>query len=224
MQFVSDILDDVEARFCVDRNRIYGAGFSNGGGMTGLLACNGTKVGGRFAALAGVAGAYYRDESLKKENLFGEGCVRESRDGGEGLAVIPYLEIHGDADKVVGYAGENGTFPIPDWMRKMAELNGCDFDTSSASGSGLKDLDSNFTQVLNGGNVTRVSYTCQHLQDVVVHLKVKGLGHGWPSTTYFGGILDEYRNGPTTWNASEVIGEWFGRWSLRSSWVPDHTS
>ncbi|KAF7192568.1 Feruloyl esterase B [Pseudocercospora fuligena] len=213
VQFVSDVLDDLESRLCVDTNRIYGAGFSNGGGITGLLACNGT-VGGRFAALAGVAAAYYLDESLT-EPLFGTGCGKDREN-----VTIPYLEIHGDVDKIIAYDGDNlpspNTFPIPEFLGKIAKLNGCGTDVKSVGG--LTGAESNQTQILNGGNVTRHAWTCDDLEDVVVHYKVKGLGHGWPSTTYFGGILDEYRNGPTTWNASAVIGDWFGRWSLKSSW------
>lgn len=50
----------------------------------------------------------------------------------------------------------------------------------------------------------------------MVHYKVEGLGHGWPSTVAVGGSLDEYRLGPTNWDASSVIGEWFGKWSRGS--------
>jgi polyhydroxybutyrate depolymerase len=36
--FVSNILDDLQKNYCVDAHRIYATGFSNGGGMTTLLA------------------------------------------------------------------------------------------------------------------------------------------------------------------------------------------
>ncbi|EME88951.1 uncharacterized protein MYCFIDRAFT_120730, partial [Pseudocercospora fijiensis CIRAD86] len=157
VQFVSDVLDDLESKLCVDTNRIYATGLSNGGSMTGLLFCNGT-VGGRFAALAGVAPAYYSDDKLT-EPLYGAGCGKD-RDG----LIIPYMEIHGDVDKVVAYGGDNSpqanTLPVPVYLAKIAELNGCEDDAKG---------------ILNGGNVTRYAWTCNDLEDVVVHYKVKGL-------------------------------------------------
>ncbi|KAK4629608.1 Feruloyl esterase B [Fulvia fulva] len=153
IQFVSDVLDDLESKLCIDKNRIYAAGLSNGGGMTGLLACNGT-VGGRFAALAGVAAAYYPDKSLP-EHLFGEKCGLDRDEGSQ----IPYLEIHGTEDQVVRYNGSNtpdpDTYNIPTFLSKIAKLNGCAADAEQKSG--LNRLETNSTQTLNGGNVTKHS-------------------------------------------------------------------
>ncbi|KAI1868790.1 hypothetical protein JX265_006769 [Neoarthrinium moseri] len=219
IQFVSDVLDDLQSKLCIDTNRIYGSGFSNGGSLTALLSCNGT-VGGRFAALAAVGGAYYPDDEMT-EPLFGAGCG-----SGRENVTIPYLEIHGEEDKVVAYDGNNGDspamYPIPVYLEKLGSLNGC--NTSAPDHAGLTGLSTNSTQILNGGNITKYSWTCNGLEDVMVHYKVKGLGHGWPSTVYYGGILDEYRLGPTTWNASAVIGEWFGKWSLKSAWGTENAT
>ncbi|KAK4498795.1 hypothetical protein PRZ48_009305 [Zasmidium cellare] len=211
IQFTSDLLDHLTSTYCIDTSRVYAAGFSNGGGLTGLLACNST-VGSRFAALAGVAAAHYPDEQLS-EPLFGEGCV--------GGGKVPYLEIHGTNDKIIDYQGHNGdqpaSIPLPEWMGKMARLNNC---TPTAAGTGgLIGFETNSTQVLNGGNVTRYSWSCDGREDVVVHYKVEGLGHGWPGTVAVGGILDEYRGGPTSWNATEVVRGWFGRWTRGSGFV-----
>jgi polyhydroxybutyrate depolymerase len=54
--FVNAVLDDVEKRFSVDRRRLFATGFSVGGSMTWNIAC---KMGGRFAAYAPVAGAFW---------------------------------------------------------------------------------------------------------------------------------------------------------------------
>src|SRR5689334_11326324 len=51
--FVSNVLDDVQQKVCVDARRIYATGFSNGGGMVNLLAC---RLSGRIAAFAPIAG------------------------------------------------------------------------------------------------------------------------------------------------------------------------
>lgn len=211
VQFVNDVLDDVEAKFCVDTNRVYAAGFSNGGGLTGLLACNET-VGSRFAAFAGVAASYYLDEQLT-EPLFGKGCGLGRAEG----RITPYLEVHGEEDAVVPYDGNNTWFTPPAFLDQLAQLNGCGSGVGSSE-YGLANLESNFSQVLDGGNVTKYSWTCENHADLLVHYRVASLGHGWPSTVTFGGILDEFRGGPGNWNATNVITEWFSRWSLQSSW------
>jgi poly(3-hydroxybutyrate) depolymerase len=218
LQFVADLLDALEAQFCVDRARVYATGFSNGASLTGLLACNDT-VGGRFAALGAVGGAYYADGVLP-EPRYGAGCTAAPG------RVVPYLEIHGTEDRIVRYDGKNepvgaDTVPIPVWLEKVAELNGCVAagpESAATLVPGLRGLDDVGGAALEHGTVQRLSWGCRNLTDLIVHYKVAGLGHGWPSTVYFGGILDEYRGGPTTWNASAVFAEWFGKWSLASSW------
>lgn len=51
---ISHFLD----RYCLDSSRIYAAGKSNGGGLTGLLACD-KKLSTQIAAFAPVSGAFY---------------------------------------------------------------------------------------------------------------------------------------------------------------------
>ena len=53
--FVSDLLNHLQAILCIDLRRIYATGFSNGGGMTDVLACT---LAGRLAAFAAVSGSY----------------------------------------------------------------------------------------------------------------------------------------------------------------------
>jgi polyhydroxybutyrate depolymerase len=50
--FVDAVLDDLSARFAVDRRRVYAAGFSNGGGLVFRL---GAELSTRIAAIAPVA-------------------------------------------------------------------------------------------------------------------------------------------------------------------------
>jgi polyhydroxybutyrate depolymerase len=86
-------------------DRIYATGFSNGGGMTILLAC---RLASRIAAFASVSGAY---------PPFPGGC-HPSRP-------VPILEIHGTADKIVPYNGTSLLPTIPDWLAGWAVLDGC---------------------------------------------------------------------------------------------------
>jgi polyhydroxybutyrate depolymerase len=52
--FTSDLLNKLQQDLCIDNQRIYATGFSNGGGMVNLLAC---KLSKRIAAFAPVSGA-----------------------------------------------------------------------------------------------------------------------------------------------------------------------
>ncbi|HUY79564.1 MAG TPA: PHB depolymerase family esterase [Ktedonobacterales bacterium] len=105
--FVSDVLNQLQASLCVDATRIYATGFSNGGGMTSVLAC---RLAGRIAAFASVSGSYFP--------LTG-GC-HPSR-------AASILEFHGTSDTVVPYLGrprhqEQGALA---WTQAWASRDGC---------------------------------------------------------------------------------------------------
>jgi polyhydroxybutyrate depolymerase len=85
LAFTAAILTHIQSQVCVNRRRIYATGFSNGGGMTQVLACRMTAP---FAAFAMVSAGIHP--------VVG-GC-HPSR-------AIPLLEIHGTADRVVPYNG-----------------------------------------------------------------------------------------------------------------------
>jgi len=105
--FVSDLLTQVQAQVCVDPDRIFAAGFSNGGGLTSVLAC---ELAGRIAAFASVSGSYFAPQG---------GCHP-----GRPVAV---LEFHGTADRIVPYdgrprIGEQGAWQ---WATAWAVRDGC---------------------------------------------------------------------------------------------------
>jgi polyhydroxybutyrate depolymerase len=84
LQFVEQLLDRVEAMTCVDANRIYATGVSNGGGMAARLGC---ELSSRLAAIAPVAGGYGTLDACRPRRP------------------LSVLEIHGTADRVVPYGG-----------------------------------------------------------------------------------------------------------------------
>ncbi len=107
--FVGDLLDKLQGQFCIDPRRIYATGFSNGGGMTNLLACT---MATRIAAIAPVAGAFPPDP-------YPGGC-RPDRP-------VPVLELHGTEDLIVPYDGRAGTHDpsILEWLAEWAARDGC---------------------------------------------------------------------------------------------------
>ena len=105
--FVSDLLNHLQSILCIDPLRIYATGFSNGGGMTNVLACT---LAGRLAAFAPVSGSY---------PPYPGGC--------HPVRPVPLLEFHGTADPIVPYNGSmrKQLPPILAWLQGWATRDGC---------------------------------------------------------------------------------------------------
>jgi polyhydroxybutyrate depolymerase len=100
---ITALIDTVVATGTVDERRIQVVGISNGGFMAHRLGC---RLGNRLAAIVSIAGAAPLDAS--------EPCVLAPP-----LAV---LEIHGDADEKVPYAGGH-LFGRPEMPRHRSVLD-----------------------------------------------------------------------------------------------------
>lgn len=98
INFLLDIIDEMERRYAIDKNRVYLSGFSMGGMMTYYAA---TKIADRIAAFAPVSGY-----------AIGGPNTASSRP-------IPLLHVHGTSDDVCSYSGVQGS--IDAWVRR----NGC---------------------------------------------------------------------------------------------------
>lgn len=96
-QFVGELLDQVESDLCVDLDRVFSTGMSNGGFMSSHLAC---VMAARIAAVATVTGITGNND-----------C--------DPIAV-PVVHFHGTADGIVRYDN------IPDRVSGWAAANGCD--------------------------------------------------------------------------------------------------
>ncbi len=105
--FVSDLISALQNQLCVNANKIYATGISNGGGMTNLLACT---MAARIAAFAPVAGAFYPIPG---------GC--------NPARPVPIMEFHGTSDPLVYYNGRPLVQlpPIPTWLQEWATRDGC---------------------------------------------------------------------------------------------------
>lgn len=84
---IDTIVADITATYPVDPDRIYLAGFSNGGGFVTVLAMNNPEA---YAGVATVSGA-----------------IRVDLDALANGAPIDYLNIHGTWDDVVPYNGQD---------------------------------------------------------------------------------------------------------------------
>lgn len=150
VQFISDLIDELEKSYNIDPSRIYANGLSNGGGMSYLLAC---QLADRIAAIGSVAGAY----------TFPLDQCSPSR-------AVPLIAFHGTADPIVPYPGGPSRsfdipFPVvPDWMQGWAARNQC---TEAENTS-------------QEGEVGLVTYSnCSQNADVLFYT-ILGGGHSWP--------------------------------------------
>jgi polyhydroxybutyrate depolymerase len=105
--FVGSLLSTLQRSLCVDPQRIYATGFSNGGGITAILAC---EFSGRIAAFAPVAGDYYPQPG---------GCHPNRP--------VSLLEVHGVADTVNPYDGSAELrYPaVGAWLADWAQRDSC---------------------------------------------------------------------------------------------------
>jgi polyhydroxybutyrate depolymerase len=119
--FTRSLLDAVEGAACVDANRVYATGVSNGGGMAARVGCD---VADRFAAIAPVAGGY---GSLPP--------CRPSRP-------LPVLEIHGTGDHVVPYEGKDpdGSGNVLDYLAMWRSHDRCTGRAARKSSEGVERM------------------------------------------------------------------------------------
>jgi polyhydroxybutyrate depolymerase len=126
--FIAHLLDEAVARRRADPERIYLAGYSNGGFFAHRLACD---LPGRIAGIISVAGAGLFDSARCK--------------AGPPVAVV---EVHGDRDDIVPYGGETLGKPLPKrgklpsapaTVAAWAKHNGCRGETGSGGEADLEE-------------------------------------------------------------------------------------
>lgn len=167
--FVTALFANLQTNYCIDNKRIWGTGFSNGGGFIGVMACN-SSISTTFSAFAAHSGALYTNTSgtactagvpdtVLTNNIVESVCA-------PGVATLPFMEIHGDNDGVISYFGgprQNQCLPsLPHYVQDWAARDG-----------------------LPSANVTTVPTTNVTLSQwgsgVVSHYRITGWGHVWSS-------------------------------------------
>jgi poly(3-hydroxybutyrate) depolymerase len=200
LDFTNDLLNHMEDKLCIDTRRVYSAGKSNGGGFTGVIACNNT-VGSRFAAFAAVSGAWYNTDDID-----GVGpCAPAEREEG-----YPFLEFHGTTDTTAPIDGNTKSdpkLPVINILQGWASRNGCGDQAKWARNETV------FTKPL----VKHASWDCDGKVGIVQHYREGENGHCWPSTV---GNSDYVKNaaqcplGKYVFNATEYIFDFFGGYQL----------
>jgi polyhydroxybutyrate depolymerase len=162
--FLVRVLDQLQAEYPIDPDRVFVAGVSNGAMMAYRFAC---EQAGRVTAVGSVAGAVTVDS------------CQPSRP-------VSIMEIHGTEDPLVPYTGGQPSAPeaagappytaTADMARRWAEMNGCP-PPAPPTAAGPVTTDS-WTGCRNGSAVTLVT--------------VQGGGHVWfvPGLGPANGALD----------------------------------
>lgn len=151
--FISDLLDHLESTLCIDPDRVYAAGISNGSAFAQRLAC---LLPDRIAGVAAVAAFVYPVV-----------C--------DGKAPVLIVAFHGTADACVPYEGGvttcgRGNLPVPaveTSAENWARHNGCD----------PVPADSQVTE-----HVRSIAYSDCDDNTAVVLYAVEGGGHTWPGS------------------------------------------
>lgn len=151
--FVGALLDDLQARECVDTTRVYAAGISNGAGFVSLLSC---RMADRIAAFAAVSAAIYPADN--------PACPS--------VPAVPVVEFHGTADPVIPYDGgtSHGAAlePVTQWLTEQAQRGAC-----AASP----------TRTPIGADVIEEQWCGCHGRGALTHYTIDGGGHTWPGAT-----------------------------------------
>lgn len=170
IDFADALLDHIEKTMCVDRNREFAAGMSNGAGLSAALIC-GLK--GRLAAVAPVSGVNLTFPCPDAEPT-------------------TIIAFHGTGDKIVPYhggapfGGQQGK--IPAWMRpKQGKINlpGVEWVTAAWA----RNFKCRPAQDGIGGQEVRLRRYAGCKKGAIVELHtVREGGHTWPGSIQVKGL------------------------------------
>lgn len=203
--FLRGVITRVESTLCVDQNRLFVTGYSNGAVMASVLAC---VDAGRVAAIAPVSGIANP-----------AGC-KPSRP-------VPVVAFHGTADPLLPYTGglsaEAYKLPLPAGAKgNISRLLGSNVPQSTkgpsipkttAAWAARDGCAATSTTRAFAKNVALISYACPNGATVSLY-RIRGGGHTWP-----GSVLDSKTDtlGATTMaiSADKIIWSFFESHPLR---------
>lgn len=160
--FISELTLYLQDKYNIDPERTFTAGFSNGGDMSYMLACQRPDLFKGFVSVGGL-------------------MLEDFKDNCEFTVPIPILEIRGDADKITMYEGDinNET----GWGRYSHIEKTMDFwKTRNGCTTVLRDT----IHSPNSRENRRIEITkfqnCQDNKEVWLY-KITDYGHEWPQGT-----------------------------------------
>ena len=204
LDFVTAMLNQLEATQCIDTSRVYASGFSDGSFMVSLLACT---MSNRFAAIAAVSG-------LQLDRP----CHTTRR--------VPILTFHGTADPILYFNGGIGTGTLGKILGKptsgssttsttlpKANLHGAGYPATVQAWA-LKDgCSPRSTDTRLSSQIILRRYACPAGTDVEFYI-ILGGGHAWPGSAFSKSISS--LTGYTTFqiDATSTMWAFFQRFQL----------
>jgi poly(3-hydroxybutyrate) depolymerase len=188
--FTLDMIKSLSDQYCIDPDRIYATGQSNGGGFSAnILACD-PVASRRIAAFAGVSGAYYQGTSDANCNADTVPITCNP-----GRRNVPVLEFHGQEDDTIPYNGgkrRNRCLPnIPHFIRAWSSRNGYGASSSDSS--------------LYSGHVRKMEFGSGNLKGINTHYAIDNMPHTWPNAK------------ACYMNATPVVMDFFNKWTLTTT-------
>ncbi len=185
LAWFGDLVTHIEATSCIDENRVFVAGYSNGAFMASAIAC---QYSTRVAAVAPVAGIQAETPCRTKRS-------------------VPVVAFHGTADPLIHYNGTPSraarNLPAPDGRGRITSQQAKVFGTKGifSKGPSIPDEAASWARrnhcsgkhTINriAGDVTLLKWSCPHRADVELY-RIQGGGHTWPGSkdsTALGGLL-----------------------------------
>ncbi len=205
IRFIGSLLDEAERTLCIDEQRVYVTGLSNGAMMTSGVAC---AYPTRVAAVAPVAGI-------------------EDFTGCHAARAVPVVAFHGTADPFLSYTGGLGAkslaLPAPDGSNRSLGQSGAASATrgpsipqTTAAWARRNRCAATPTSTRVASDVTLIRYRCPNHADVELY-RITGGGHTWPGSEFSRAIASV--TGPTTFSisANEIIWRFFQAHPLPSA-------
>lgn len=167
VQFVSDLIDDVSRRLCIDPDRVYVTGLSNGAFLTSLVAC---RLADRVAAVAAVAGLQLPADCAPSRP-------------------VPVLAIHGTDDRFVPFEGGPGiALDALQWNAESTRaFSGLPFAPVTEAAGAWAAIDGCSDQPRDEAvspSVRLVRYVDCRDGSAVELFVVDGGGHTWPGSAF----------------------------------------
>lgn len=154
--FIEALVAKFDTDFNIDLQKLYSCGFSAGGYLSYILACQSEYC---FAAVASVAGT----------------MTQNTLDACNPIHATAVMQIHGTSDFVVGYNGSQfaglGVDQIIEYWR---DSNGCGADPI------VQDIPN--TNLLDLSTVQRFTWLPCDGNSELVLFRIEGGGHQWPGT------------------------------------------
>ncbi len=199
LAWFGDLLNHIEATSCIDENRVFVTGYSNGAFMASLIAC---RYSSRVAAVAPVAGIQ-ADTPCKATRP------------------VPVVAFHGTADPLVHYDGTPSKtaadLPGTDGSGRITAQEAAQFGTRGifAKGPSIPGEAAAWAE-RNGcsttakatriaSDITLLAWACPPGTAVELY-RIRGGGHTWPGSTDSAALSTLL--GPTTFSISADAAMW----------------